>query len=249
MSTPAVVLIVEKSRAVRDALREYLEGPYRILEADRLCGARSPPGGSDARGKTAPSPDLILSDLRATDQQAPALYRRLEADPALDAVPVLLLVPPAGKGDPPGDADGPRRVLPDAISPQALRRLVGHHLALERGAPGPPVVPEASLPETVEAVVETRLGDPTFTVGELAEAVGLSRRQLTRRMKEALGTTPAAYVRACRLDRAKELLAAGPDTITAVAAAVGFASPSAFSKAFRQATGCAPSTYAKRHGE
>jgi hypothetical protein len=32
MSDSAVVLIVEENSAVREALRERLEGPYRILE-------------------------------------------------------------------------------------------------------------------------------------------------------------------------------------------------------------------------
>lgn len=250
MSTPAVVLIVEKSRAVRDALREYLEGPYRILEADRLCGARSPPGGSDARGKTAPSPDLILSDLRATDQQAPALYRRLEADPALEATPVLLLVPPAEGETRAADADKKQPALPPSISPEDLRRLVGHHLAEQGIVPGFPAAgPEVPLPEKIETVVQARLGDPSFAVDELAEVVDLSRRQLTRRMKEAMGTTPAAYIRARRIEQAEKLLAEGSETIAAVAAAVGFASPSAFSKAFREQVGCPPSTYAERHGE
>ncbi len=243
MSTPPVVLIVEESPAVREALRERLNGPYRILEADRLSEAQL------RLKETASCPDLILSDLRAADQQALALYRRVRGDPALEATPVLLLVPPAEEGAPATDAEGARRVVPDAISPQKLRRLVGHHLAAEGRLPGPPVVPEAPLTETIETVVKTRLGDPDFTVETLAEAVDLSRRQLTRRMKDVFDATPAAYVRARRVDRAKTLLAAGPDTIAAVAEAVGFASPSAFSKAFREATGCSPSTYAERNAE
>jgi AraC-like DNA-binding protein len=158
-----------------------------------------------------------------------------------------VLVPPAEEGAPTTDAEETRRAFPDAISPQELRRLVDHHLALEECPPGPLAAPEAPLPETIEAVVSARLGDPDFTVGTLAEAVDISRRQLTRRMKDTFDDTPAAYIRARRIERAEKLLADGPETIAGVAAAVGFASPSAFSKAFREATGCSPSTYAERH--
>lgn len=77
--------------------------------------------------------------------------------------------------------------------------------------------------------------------------MGLSRRQLTRRMKAAMGPTPAAFIRTRRLNRAKELLAAGPETVKQVARAVGFASASAFAKAFRGHAGIPPSVYAKRH--
>jgi len=244
MPTTAVVLIVEECPKRRRALRERLNGPYRILEATRLDEIRSA-----VEEESPPRPDLILSDLRATDRPALTLYRRVRADPSLKATPVLLLVPPAEEGAPTTGAEGEQSVLPDAIDPQALRRLVGHHLSGEGRPPGPPIAPEASLSETIEAVVETRLGDPDFTVGDLAEAVELSRRQLTRRMKEAFDATPAAYVRARRLDRAKELLAGGPDAITDVAEAVGFASPSAFSKAFREHAGAPPSVYAERHAE
>jgi len=243
MSDSAVVLIVEESRAVRKALRERLNGPYRILETGRL---RDTQWGAE---ETAPCPDLVLSDLRETGLQAHALYRRLEADPTLEATPMLVLVPPAEEGAPTTDAEETRRVLPDAISPQDLRCLVGHHLATAGTAPGPPVRPDAPLPEVVAAVVEARLGDPSFAVDELAEVVDLSRRQLTRRMKDAMGTTPAAYIRARRIGQAEELLADGPETIAGVAEAVGFASPSAFSEAFREQVGCAPSVYAERHGE
>ncbi len=242
MSTAPVVLIVEESRAIRDTVREQLEGACRILEADRLREAQWGPE------ETAPRPDLILSDLRATDQQARALYRRLRGDPALEATPVLLLVPPAEEA-PTTDAEETRPVLPPSLGPEDLRRLVGHHLAAVGAAPGLPAIPEAPLPERIEAVVEARLGGQGFTAGELAEAVGLSRRQLTRRMKDAMGTTPAAYIRARRIEQAEELLADGPETIAGVAEAVGFASPSAFSKAFREHAGAPPSVYAERHAE
>lgn len=242
MSTTAVVLIVEMSPDRREALRETLEAPHRVLETARLKEAGSP------EEPPLPLPDLILSDLRTTDRKALALLRRLRADPALEATPVLLLVPSEAKSDEGDDPGGAAPLLPESVGLQTLRRVVGHHLVAEGFSHGPPLVPDAPLPEAVEAVVEARLGDPAFTVEQLAGAMDLSRRQLTRRMKDTMGTTPAAYIRTRRLRRAEELLASGPETVKEVAAAVGFASPSAFSKAFREAVGEAPSTYAERHG-
>ena len=68
-----------------------------------------------------------------------------------------------------------------------------------------------------------------------SDALVLSRRHLTRRMNEAFGTVPAAYVRARSLERAKSLPADDPPSIAAVAEAVGFQSASAFTNAFRRA--------------
>jgi transcriptional regulator GlxA family with amidase domain len=77
----------------------------------------------------------------------------------------------------------------------------------------------------------------------------MSRRHLTRRMKKAFEATPAAYIRTRRLERARALLAENPPSVAAVAEAVGFRSASAFTKAFRQATGRVPTEYAREHGE
>ena len=98
-------------------------------------------------------------------------------------------------------------------------------------------------------LIERNLDVPHFAVKDLADALGMSRRPLTRRMKEAFEATPAAYIRTRRLERARALLAENPPSVAAVAEAVGFRSASAFTKAFRRATGRVPTEYAREHGE
>ena len=48
-------------------------------------------------------------------------------------------------------------------------------------------------------LIERNLDASQFAVEDLAGALGMSRRHLTRRMNEAFGTAPAAYIRARRL--------------------------------------------------
>ena len=96
---------------------------------------------------------------------------------------------------------------------------------------------------TVEAAAEAHLGDARFGVEALADAVGLSARQLTRRLGAATGETPGVLVRRLRLARAAEMLRAG-FPVGQTTAAVGLGSRSQFSRLFREAYGAAPSAFA-----
>lgn len=243
MSTPpGVVLILEEGNIVREKLRPRLDESIRIVTAADF--------GTAPIDELERRPDFVISDVGAVGGEGLALSRRLQADSQLDAVPALLLVPPFGGRDAEEErGQGIEQLLPAPLDSETLRRLVASHLPSTDVEMGRPVPPERSLKQAVKAVVERRLSDSDLAVGDLAEAVDLSRRHLTRRMKEAMGTTPAAYIRRRRLDRAERLLAAGAETIAQVAEAVGFASASAFSKAFREHAGCPPSTYADRHAE
>jgi transcriptional regulator GlxA family with amidase domain len=97
--------------------------------------------------------------------------------------------------------------------------------------------------EAATNAVDEHLDNPDFTVDQLAEAVALSRRQCTRRLKEAVDMTPAKFIRHRRIEHAQTLLQTDPETIAEVAYSVGFRSPSHFSKVFREATGQSPSAY------
>ena len=74
--------------------------------------------------------------------------------------------------------------------------------------------------------------------------MGLSRRQVERRIKETLGRTAADLLRELRLERAAQILAARPGTVAEVAEAVGFRSASHFSTVFRKTYGVPPTEYA-----
>jgi len=97
--------------------------------------------------------------------------------------------------------------------------------------------------EQVREAVETHLGDETFSVERLAEAVGVSRGHLHRQLKSLAGETPSDLIRATRLERGAFLLAGRAGTVSEVAYAVGFKSVSYFSDCFVRAFGCRPSAY------
>jgi AraC-like DNA-binding protein len=77
--------------------------------------------------------------------------------------------------------------------------------------------------------------------------MALSRRQLTRRLKGAVGEPPGQVLRQLRIERGKQLLEEGVETVSEVAYATGFRSPSAFSHAFGEVVGQTPTAYADEH--
>ncbi|MEM8602080.1 MAG: ATP-binding protein, partial [Bacteroidota bacterium] len=111
-----------------------------------------------------------------------------------------------------------------------------------------PSVPEVTsadeaLLTSVRQTVEARLADEDFGVSDLADAVGLSRSQLYRRLHALTGQSTSDVIRTFRLERGAQLLTAGVGTVSEVAYAVGFKTVSHFSNAFTAHHGCRPSAY------
>jgi len=82
----------------------------------------------------------------------------------------------------------------------------------------------------------------TRTLADWTPALGLSRRTLARRFRAETGMTLREWRRRLRLLAAAERLAAGRP-VTSVALELGYASPSAFTHAFRRAFGVTPGRY------
>lgn len=104
--------------------------------------------------------------------------------------------------------------------------------------PGSPAV-QASLD-----FIEAHLREP-ITLNDIARHVNLSARAVQQGFRAELGTTPMAYLRDCRLERAREeLIDAIPSdgiTVTDVAVRLGFSHLSYFAQLYRQRWGESPS--------
>ena len=86
-----------------------------------------------------------------------------------------------------------------------------------------------------------------WTTESLAAAIRVSRATLSRRFPTALGQTPGAYLTRWRMDLAAVRLRDTDEPVDVVAGAVGYASPHAFSRAFRRSRGLAPGEYRSTH--
>ncbi|BBE36012.1 GlxA family transcriptional regulator [Sphingosinicella microcystinivorans] len=83
-------------------------------------------------------------------------------------------------------------------------------------------------------------------VEALSARVRETPRSFHRNFREATGKTPAAFVTAARLDRARTLLGEGAP-VKAVAAVCGFSSPEHFTKSFSGAFGLSPAAWRSLH--
>lgn len=96
-------------------------------------------------------------------------------------------------------------------------------------------------------LIDERLaeGGAPPTLAELAALVGLSTRQLTRGFRASRDMSIGTHIERRRIDNARTLLQ-GDLGLKEIAHRMGFASPSAFSYAFRNATGQSPRQFRQR---
>jgi AraC-like DNA-binding protein len=89
--------------------------------------------------------------------------------------------------------------------------------------------------------------DQPIDLGLMAQQAELSRFHFVRAFREEFQQTPHRYLRAQRIERAKQLLAAGNLSVTDVCFEVGFESVGSFSALFRRLVGQSPTGYRARH--
>lgn len=85
------------------------------------------------------------------------------------------------------------------------------------------------------------------TISAIAELCGISTSHMRRLFKETTGMSLGSYVETVRIIRAKALLGEGRLPLKQIAYQLGFANPSAFSAAFRRATGITPKAFRLAH--
>jgi AraC-like DNA-binding protein len=93
--------------------------------------------------------------------------------------------------------------------------------------------------------ISAHLAEP-LTVDTLAAQVCLSPSAFSRVFRETTGRSPYQYVKATRLDRARQLLDDGRFGVADVSRSVGYTSASHFIKEFRSRFGATPGDYADR---
>ena len=247
-----LVLIVEDNPAVRTYLRDILLTRYRVEEAED--------GEEGFERMRAHPPALVLSDVMMPGGGGFELCRRIRADDRLAAVPVVLLTARAeDESRREGLASGADAYLTKPFSSDELlliaenlievRRMLGERTKLPSWmASDAPALPsrEAEFLGRVQQVIADHLGDPDFGVDWLADEVGLSTRQMQRRLKETTQLTAAGLIKTMRFERAAQLLAGSDLQVQEVADAVGYRDVGYFSKVFRQIHGMAPSAYSAR---
>ncbi|MBE6554325.1 MAG: helix-turn-helix transcriptional regulator [Ruminococcaceae bacterium] len=83
----------------------------------------------------------------------------------------------------------------------------------------------------------------SITNDALAKLAGMSTVYFRKLFTELMGTSPIAYARQLRIEKAKEMLKSDYGTLTDLAQLLGYASLYDFSRDFKKHTGISPSKY------
>jgi transcriptional regulator GlxA family with amidase domain len=142
----------------------------------------------------------------------------------------------------------------EARSGASLSRAVAAQFILDRGRAGEESQPAANLAGMPLALrkavrmIETQMDRP-LRVATLAKELGFSTRHLERIFRSHTNTTPAGYLSAARLEKARRLLQQTCLPVTDVAMACGFTSSAHFSTAYRGRYGYPPRDERRQMGQ
>jgi ABC-type sugar transport system substrate-binding protein/DNA-binding response OmpR family regulator len=255
--TPTV-LIVDDNDDIRTYLRTILQGPYSLLEA-----ADGKHGLAIAREQV---PDLIVSDVMMPVMNGLEFCQQVKADIISSHIPVILLTARAlNQHQIEGYKSGADAYITKPFSPDLLlaridNLLHSRHQLKDLWGMKPVAVrgktpsgdtsdkPDTAVQEPIEdafiikfkKLVEEHLSDNGMSVEDLASGMGLSRVQLYRKVKALTGSSPVDLLRKARLAQAQRLLQESTLTVSEIAYQVGFASPSYFTKCYKDEFGTAP---------
>ncbi len=255
----STVLIVDDNADIRTYLRSILQGQYRLLEAED--GQR---GLELAREQV---PDLIVSDVMMPVMNGLEFCQHVKKDGISSHIPVILLTARAlEKHQIEGYESGADAYITKPFSPELLLARIDNLLQSRHQLkdlwsvkpatePATPATAAASVPTPIEdafisrfkKIVEERLADSNLSVEELAADMGLSRVQLYRKVKALTGNTPVDLLRKARLAQAQRLLQESTLSVSEIAYQVGFASPSYFTKCYKDEFGTVPGEARKTH--
>ena len=243
------VLVVDDHPATRGYLSFALSKEHRVLEASN---------GEEALALVREHlPDLVISDVMMPVMNGQELCRAIKSDADLNHIPVFLVtanvVPDvkregleSGADDyltKPFDLEEALLRINNMIAMRGqLRRRYSREVVIKPSDITVSSADEAFL-ERARQLVEEHMEDGAFGVQELASEMGLSPRQLQRRLRDTVGQSPVEFIRSLRLQRAAQLLEQQYGNVSEVAYSVGFTSLSYFAKCFREQYGRSPSEF------
>lgn len=134
-----------------------------------------------------------------------------------------------------------RQQMTDLLATRLLAAHAGSSITIQPTLGG---LSPTALRRAIERLRSDSDADVSLTA--LASDAGLSRFHFCRAFKESTGLSPHAWLRQHRLEQAMNMLRDTDTSVVSVAAALGYASQTAFAAAFRKLTGETPSDWRRR---
>ena len=239
------VLVIDDNLDVRSYLKSILSYEYNILEASN--GAE----GIRLAGKYVP--DAIICDVMMPGMDGMECCRILKSKINTSHIPVLMLTAYAAeeqkiKGYECGADSYISKPFSADLLMARLGNLIGNRQMLASvlgdsaaGVSGVTQV-DRDFIDKLKDIINSRLSDPALSVEAIGEEIGLSRVQLYRKTKSLIGYSPNEFLRICRLRKAASLLSSTGMSVSEAAYAVGFSTPSYFTKCYREYFGETPAS-------
>lgn len=237
------VLIIDDNIDIRTYLRSVLSEKYNVSEA-----ADGKAGLELARKVV---PDIVLSDIMMPVMDGLAFCQQLKTDKAISHIPVILLTARSlDEQRAEGYEHGADAYLSKPFSLRLLFSRIDNLIQSRKKLSK--LFSNSDENDTFEKlsnetdktfaaqlrkIIQDNLSDNEFNVERIGDEIGLSRVQLYRKVKALTGYSPVEMLRKARLTRARHLLRTTEKTVSEVAYAVGFSTPSYFSKCYKDEFG------------
>ena len=234
------VLIIDDNIDIRTYLRSVLSEKYNVSEAS------DGKVGLELARKIVP--DIVLSDIMMPVMDGLEFCQQLKTDKAISHIPVILLT---ARSLDEQRVEGYEHGADAYISkPFSLRLLLSRidnliesrkklNQTWSKGVEDDEIGNlsneiDKSFLKQLRKIIQENLSNSDLSVEQIGDEIGLSRVQLYRKVKALTGYSPVEMLRKARLMRARHLLQTTDKSVSEVAYAVGFSTPSYFSKCYKE---------------
>lgn len=250
-----LILVVEDDPELNEFLVAGLSSEFRIINAYN---------GQEGLEKTRASfPDLVISDIMMPKLDGFEFCKQLRRDITVSHIPLIFLTAKTMHED---EIKGLRLGAVDYIFKpfdlialklkiqnifdirRTMQERIKKEQILQPETKELPSLDEIFLKDAVESV-NKHLDDSNFDVELFATDLGVSTNNVYRKIKALTGQTAKEFIRNQRLKHAAGLLVQQKRSISEIIYMVGFASPSYFTRCFKEFYGCTPKEYIERHNK
>jgi signal transduction histidine kinase/DNA-binding LacI/PurR family transcriptional regulator/AraC-like DNA-binding protein len=217
------------------ALKYYQELISNSLSAFLVRAIR---GGREAiRLLEEETPDLVLLDLMMPDIDGFQVLQHLRSTIKTALIPVIIITGKILSYEDVKRLDAPKvvlqtkGVLSDLENVAEIQRVLTASSALPQ--------PTGMLVKQACAFIQQNY-TRAFSLDELSKEIGVSKSYLSRIFKKDTGISLWDYLNRYRIQKSKERLLLTDESITAIAAEVGYEEVGYFGRVFREIAGCSP---------
>lgn len=243
------LVIIDDNKDICHYLKDSLESGYQV----RYAGS----GEEGIRLAVKLVPDLVICDVMMPGMDGFTCCSRLKKEIQTSHIPVILLTACSLdeqrlKGFDCGADSYISKPFNLAILKARIKNLIDSRRQLKvifstssgitmhkEGVKGALSLDDSFI-NRLNALIRRKMGDSSFSVDNMAEAMRLSRVQLYRKVKALSNYSPVEILRILRLREAERLLATTEKGVSEVAYEVGFTSPSYFTKCYKDYFGKNP---------